>query len=305
MSFADLAARHAVAGPPAVPLWTLGCFHRRCITYATGLEDTSTRVIWVQSHGLTGDLRLPAVRPDVAHRGELAACTPAERAELARGEGFVARTHWRDGLMSWDAFASFQPYDKWPEPGRLERVGPCLVEWAPSGVYVEDWRLQAGSSGLCVGLSLVSETGPDGVPRPRAGGLLIAGDHALMLVDRRRPLPMGRAHEQLAARPDLWTDVFDASVAYARGGPRGWITKLAVDPFQVGKALFDEAAFSLAAEPGLLVQHGAGAWRERLWRIDTLLADQPREPATEAAEEGLAWLRREAAALGLPPEALA
>lgn len=302
MSLEILAVTRPYAEPLAAPAWTLGCFHRRCITFATGIEDTSTRVIWVQSHGLTADLRLPLVRPDVRARGALQACTASERAELARGEGFVAHTSWDGALMRWDAFAAFQPYEKWPEPGRLERVGSCLVEWAPSGIYVEDWRLQPGASGLSVGLQLVSETGADGVSRPRTGGLVIAGDHALMLIGRRAPLPEGRVHEILTAEPGLWEDAFDCEVAYAQRRDGGWSIKLAVDPFMEGRDLLGGAVFGADPSPDLLVQRNPGpegAWRERIWRIDTLRADLDAGAATPALPEGMDWLTREADALGL------
>lgn len=302
MSLEILAVTRPYAEPLAAPAWTLGCFHRRCITFATGIEDTSTRVIWVQSHGLTADLRLPLVRPDVRARGALQACTASERAELARGEGFVAHTSWDGALMRWDAFAAFQPYEKWPEPGRLERVGSCLVEWAPSGIYVEDWRLQPGASGLSVGLQLVSETGADGVSRPRTGGLVIAGDHAVMLIGRRAPLPEGRVHEILTAEPGLWEDAFDCEVAYAQRRDGGWSIQLAVDPFMEGRDLLGGAVFGADPSPDLLVQRNPGpegAWRERIWRIDTLRADLDAGAATPALPEGMDWLTREADALGL------
>lgn len=302
MNLSEFAAAQPYAEPPAVPEWTLGCFHRRCITFATGVEDTSTRVVWIQSHGLTADLRLPARRPDVARHADLAACTPRERAELARGEGFIARTAWDGQKMSWNTLAAFQPYDKWPEPGRLERVGACLVEWAPSGVYVEDWRLQPESSGLSIGLELVSETDVDGATRPRSGGLVVAGRHAILLIARRSPLPECRAHELLGSTPELWNEVFDADVAYARLGPGGWTTELAINPFRQGSPLFDEAAFTPGPQPNLMVQHNVDAqspWRERLWKVDTALADQARPARTPAGPAGLAWLDREADALGL------
>lgn len=300
MSLDRLAATRPYAEPLAVPSWTLGCFHRRCITFATGVEDPSTRVIWIQSHGLTADLRLPLVRPEVHARGALGACTPGERAELARGEGFVARTAWDGTLMHWDAFAAFQPYDKWPEPGRLERVGACLVEWAPSGIYVEDWRLQPGASGLAVGLQLVAETGPDGVSQPRSGGLVIAGEHALLLIGRRKPLPEGRAYEILAADPALWEDAFDCEVAYARRRDGAWPIQLAVDPFMEGRDLLGDTVFEPGPGPDLLVQRCSGpGWRERLWRIDTLRPDQAAATPTPASPEGTDWLQREADALGV------
>ncbi len=282
MRLADLARQAPFAGPLAVPSWTLGCFSRRCITFATGEEDTTTTVIWVQSHGLTGDIRIPASRV-IPDRKDVADCTAEELSHLARGEGFVARTSWRGDHMHWDAFAAFQPYDKWPEPGRLERVGACLIEWAPSGAYVEDWRMQEGSSGLSVGLRLVSETGADGIERPREGGLVIAGDHAILVLDRRSPFAGGRAHELIT--PDNSEAFFDCVVAYGRDGR----TVLAVDPFSQGQPLFADE-FERTADNELIQTDGP---IRRRWRIDTLLVDQARPLSTAVSEEGLKWLEAE------------
>jgi hypothetical protein len=281
----DLAAAAPQSRPLQVPAWTLGCFHRRCITYATGAEDASTRVIWIQSHGLTGDIRVPAERPDVSHRTGLDDCTAEELAALALAEGGVADTTWAEGRMNWSNWAAVQPYDKWPEPGELRRVGGSLLEFAPSGIYVEDWRLQGGGSGPLVGLRLLSE---DGVPRD--GGLVIAGDHALLALGRvaalegDEPLPVQAARGVDPAR------LFAAEARYAvRQGGR-YIVKLATNPFAEGEPL-DLAGFEPGPGPDLLRQ---GA---RLWRIDTLLAEQPIPLATPAAAEGLAWLEREGARL--------
>jgi hypothetical protein len=296
MRLEDLARDAPVAREPDVPAWALGCFHRRGITYATGQEDATTRVIWTQSCGLTGDLRLPADRPDVSARGALSECSPAELVELAKGEGGVADTAFQDGLMSWSNWAAFQPYDKWPEPGELRRVGPALIEFAPSGIYVEDWRLQPGSAGLRVGLRLVSEASPGGAPQARDGGLVIAGDHAIFALARRRPLVEGvPAHRQLAADPALAGAVYDAQAAYARQEADGrWRIALAVDPFMEGREL-DLDGFA-SGEPGYLSQT-LTCGTQRLWRIDTLLADQPIDLATPALAEGEAWLAREAGVL--------
>jgi hypothetical protein len=296
MNLEDLARATPFARPLAVPAWTLGCFHRRSITYATGAEDAATRVIWIQSHGLTGDLRIPVRRPDLNGRASIAECAPEQRVELAKGEGGVADTAFADGRMSWGNWAAFQPYDKWPEPGELRRIGPALIEFAPSGIYVEDWRLQPGSAGLRVGLRLVCETTPGGAPQPRDGGLVISGEHAIFALTRRRPLAEGvPAHRQLEADPALAGAVFDAQAAYARQGADGrWRIALAVDPFMEGRELELEGFTS--GEPGFLSQTLA-CGTERLWRIDTLLADQAPDLATPALAEGEAWLAREASVL--------
>jgi hypothetical protein len=269
------------ARPPAVPGWTLGCFHRRCITYATGVEDVSTRVVWIQSHGLTGDIRIPADRADVSHRAGLAACTGEELEALALAEGGVADTAWDGAQMSWSNWAALQPYDKWPEPGELRRVGASLLEFAPSGIYVEDWRLQPGSSGPLIGLRLVSEDGA-----PRDGGLVIAGDHALFALGRRAPLESDDPLPSQVRRGVDPARLFEAEARYATRRGEEYVTRLATNPFSEGQAL-DFDGFEPGPEPGLLRQG------PRLWRVDTLLPEVAAPTATPAEASGLAWLERE------------
>jgi hypothetical protein len=296
MTLEELARAAPVVRAPAVPAWTLGCFHRRSITYASGAEDASTRVIWTQSCGLTGDLRLPSRRPDVAARGALPECAPEELVELAKGEGGVADTAWANGLMSWGNWAAFQPYDKWPEPGALRRIGPALIEFAPSGIYVEDWRLQPGSSGLRAGLRLVSETPPGGAPAPRGGGLVIAGDHAVFALARRTPLAEGvPAWRQLAANPSLAETVFDAQAAYACRELDGvWRVALSIDPFLEGQPLSLDGFTPVGPDT---LRQTLNDGTERLWRVDVLMTDQTVHAPTPAAQDGETWLQREAETL--------
>jgi hypothetical protein len=295
MNLLELAAQAPQAAPLAVPPWTLGCFKRRCITYASGAEDVSTRVIWIQSHGLTGDIRVPVDRPDVSHRSGLTDCSREELVALAHVEGGVADTAFGGGLMSWGGWTAFQPYDKWPEPGELRRVGGSLLEFAPSGAYVEDWRLQPDSAGPLVGLRLVSENG-----RPREGGLVIAGDHAIAVLGRPAPLASDQPLPlQLRAAADarsLAKAVFAAETRYARRGAAGYVVELATDPFVEGSRL-DLDGFTAGPDAGSLRQAGLdadGELVERIWTIDTLLADQALGLATAAEPAGLAWLQGEA-----------
>lgn len=294
MTLEELAEASPYAEPLAVPAWTLGCFRRRCITYANGREDSSTRVIWIQSHGLTGDIRVPAWRPTAHGRTTLDAFSDREKVQLAAVEGGVADTSWSGDRMRWNNWSALQPYDKWPEPGVLQRVGACLIEWAPSGVYVEDWRLQPGGNGLMVGLRLVSETEEGGVERSRGGGLVITGDHALFTLDRPEPLPSDRAGlEQVAENPSLLSSVLAARADYAVRGADGWRIDLSTDPFAAG-SLLDLGAFDRDGQ-GHLIQT-VGTVRRR-WRIDTLLPDVQIPTTTPAAPVAEAWLMREGATL--------
>ncbi len=277
MTLDELAEAAPFAGSAKVPPWTMGCFHRRSITYASGEEDTGTQVVWVQSGGLTGDIRIPAGRPELGGRRSLADCSRDELAALAEAEGGVADTRFRRGRMSWDNWVSFQPYNKWPEPGDLRRVGGCLMEFAPSGAYVEDWRFQPGSEGLQVGLRLVSETGEDGVARPRDGGLVVAGEHVIQVLGRRKALPTSEpAAQQIRAAADLAAvvaEVFDCEASYFRRDP-GSVrcrVELSTNPLQEGLTQSVLGDFRPGPRMGLLLQQVSTAETtvERMWRCSS------------------------------------
>jgi hypothetical protein len=94
----ELVERCARAAASAgVPVWTLGCFRRRSITFSTGATDAQTQVVWLQSRGLTADLRLPASYPRLTGATPLAERAPEvlvaladERADLRARSGMDA-----------------------------------------------------------------------------------------------------------------------------------------------------------------------------------------------------------------------
>jgi len=163
----NLAALMAALPPkPAVvafPQALLGAFRRKSITFCTGLTDEATVVYWFQSASFTLDLRLP----------DGAGTSPSQR------QGWVGDTLWDEAAaeLSWDIRRSYQPRNQWPEPARLSVIGNCVLEYAPSGAYVEDWRQQA-TRGPLLGLRLVGlmdET--RGEILGLEGGLVVAGEH--------------------------------------------------------------------------------------------------------------------------------
>src|SRR5262245_39267322 len=83
--------------PAGVPAWVRGTFKRRSITFATGLEDARTLVIWVQSHRATGDIRIHPGRPKITASDRLEDMDRATLEILASVEGGVAETAWADG----------------------------------------------------------------------------------------------------------------------------------------------------------------------------------------------------------------
>jgi len=161
--------RKGIEGLP-FPRNLLGTFRRKSITFCTGVTDETTVVYWLQSRSFSIDLRLPE-----------AAATP-----LTERQGWIGDTLWDENarLLSWHIERSYQPRNQWPEPARLSIIGNCVLEFAPSGAYVEDWRQQS-SSGPFLGLRLVSVLNEaTGQETPVDGGFVIAGEHAAFAQSR-------------------------------------------------------------------------------------------------------------------------
>lgn len=161
---------HKGIGDLAFPRNLLGTFRRKSISFCTGVTDETTVVYWLQSKTFSIDLRLPE-----------AAATP-----LTERQGWVGDTLWDNATrqLSWQIARSYQPSNQWPEPARLSFIGNCVLEFAPSGAYVEDWR-QKSSSGPLLGLRLVSMINETtGQETPMDGGLVIAGEHAAFAQSR-------------------------------------------------------------------------------------------------------------------------
>jgi hypothetical protein len=296
--------------PGGVPDWVLGCFRRRSITFFSGETDSSTLVLWLQSRGLTGDLRLAVDRPKVGSLEELLACSPDELRRLGEVEGGVAPSEFSahdtgvalTGVMRWGEWEAFQLHAKWPEPGDLRRVGDCLMEFAPSGAYVEDWRLLEAGPGPLVGLSLLEERDREsGRVLHRGGGLIIAGTHALFVRGRAAQLAPADRLSQLIEQADRTqlTTLFSFDASYACMGSDGHFPVVASTlPWREGQPLLSLDGFSRAA-PGFLLQHSVEAGRalERHFRIDTLEATFAPVVGTPATPGARQWLSAEASTL--------
>jgi hypothetical protein len=292
-------------GALAVPGWALGCFRRRCITFFDGSEDTTTEVLWLQSHGSTADFRRRGSAPRVESLADVERLSEPERVALARVEGGIARTHWDGRHMTWTGWDAFQNHARWPEPGRLERVGHCLVEHAPSGAYVEDWRVEPCGTGPLIGLRLIDEREREsGALLHRGGGLVVCGQRAAFVRGRPAPLPEGERLEDLVrganATPEQLAAVFSCDAAFAEA--RGDVFRVthATLPWREGRVLVCLEGFEHDRErPGHVVQRANedGRELERRFVIDTLLPAFEVDPATPVTPEGAAWLAREREAL--------
>lgn len=300
MTLEDVAAARAQTNTLRVPGWAAGCVQRRSITFATGVEDLATRVFWVQAHGMTGDIRINPARPSLDRGTMLSSLDRKTLIQLASVEGGVATTSWSDPVMSWTDWTGFQPYDKYPEPGVMRRIGDCMIEFAPSGAYVEDWRFLPSRPGLLAGLRLVRETDTKDTTYPRQGGLVVAGDHAIRTLGRYHELPEGTRCQDFVARSSdpvsALERVFGCVTDYMVRENSFWRIAASTDPRREGMPTELIGSLKQGPESGTLVEeiNDTDGVAQRLWRIDSLEAGVEFSQSTPLTPDGLAWLDREA-----------
>ena len=289
----------------AAPDWLIGCFRRRSITFFQGHCNTSTEVYWLQTRGLCVDIRLATLRPRADGRTSLDDFTDLELTSLAQAEGGGANTAWDGRFMRWFDWCAFQLHNKWPEPGCLRRVGDCLIEFAPSGAYVEDWRLRPSRPGPVIGLRLIEERAvATGAVLHRGGALIVCGDHAALV--RGRP-----CEAKIKTR---WTDVlqenghrslakelFACETCYAAREPLSgdFITVSSTNPLREGKTLCIEEDFEFDSDTRHVYQtfEENGEIVQRVFTIDTLEDDHQFQRSTPVTASVAAWLASEAETL--------
>ncbi len=306
MTLREIAEQYPHCPGKKVPPWALGCFRRQSITYYNGVVDQETEVWWLQSHGLTADLRIRPGLPDLKGKSYPSDCTVQELNTLIQVEGGLAETRWDGHLMSWENWTAFQLHDKWPEAGMLHRVGDCLIEFAPSGAYVEDWRLQPGSDGILVGLELIEESNCDtGEILYRGGGLIICGNHAALIRGRAEDIPPTLRLDEfpldLLQVPEVRNAIFqfETSIASRSSEVEPYFIRHSTHPQRIGEVLLAEDGFEYEIHSNQIRQMFVenGIPRNRIFRIDTLETDVQISLETPVTSEGEEWFGRESSPL--------
>jgi hypothetical protein len=307
MNLQDLVIQHTQPAADGVPDWMLGFYKRRSISFADGLTDVHTHVCWFQSRNFTIDLRLPLEGQQLPAK-PLLEYSAEELQVLANYEGWEALCSWEGDVLSWHTDTSFQLHNRWPEPGVLKRIGNCMIEFSPSGAYVEDWRLQLSKPGALIGLRLLEEREvQSGFVHHRGGGLIVCGGHAALVLGRADPLesnPQGEPLRDLVARhaKDLqWLKrAFNFETSVAEGSlSAGYSVTLSTCARRVGQPLISLEGFERLADgkhvSQLLTVDGVA--RERLFVIDTLEPDISYAQTTRFTASAAQWYERESPTL--------
>ncbi len=145
---------------PTVPDLMLGCWKRAWIEFADGTRDDTTTVVWLQTESLMADVRIGAGHDGLRHRAGLHDCSVDQLRVLASADASSGFTECgsvdvdadgvRTATASWHTRGhgiNFQPVSAFPEPGLMSwnDDATVMIERAPSGAYVEEWRLVPGS----------------------------------------------------------------------------------------------------------------------------------------------------------------
>lgn len=234
----------ATAPRATVPVALRGCWQRAWIEFADGTRDDTSLVVWLQLESEMADVRLPARRGTVVDRSGFDDCSLDELRALVDSESSSgvtvcspvavgtdgvrsARAEWVDGPHS----VGFQPVSAFPEPGLLEWVADdVLIERAPSGAYVEEWHRLPGTTHP---LHHVIDADDRHIYR--------AGDAAVLVRDRRPPLPRIARLDELAAEcgddRDRLVALVDCEFSFARRRDGNYVIEASTLPWREGAVI--------------------------------------------------------------------
>lgn len=213
-----------VASPAAtVPAELFGCWRREWIEFSDGTRDDTSFVVWLQLPSLMADVRLSAASLALAGAGAAGFADYSLDAlrELAGSDSSTGATTCtpfvidadgvRRATAEWSSRVGFQAVSAFPEPGLLELHdgGHVMIERAPSGAYVEEWRLLPGTRAPL-----------ECVPLAAGATWYRAGTVGVLVHDRRRG-----------------GEALDCEFSFARQGISGWVIEHSTLPWRVGAAI--------------------------------------------------------------------
>lgn len=249
-----------------VPASYLGVWRRTLLRTADGREDRTTRVFWLQTQSLHGDLRMPEPTP----------MTIAQRIGQA---GFAGITEVRGDRCQWHRLVDFHP-DSGTDVGLMEFVSPDEVhETAPDGSYLEIWQRLPESVGTAHAVWLAAADDPQ-----RQGCLLQAGDCFMFVADRpvraSEGIPLQTQITGLGADQAEFMMGCEFSFGRISGGSRPWEITLSSLPGRSGRCLLlapPQASLDQWPVESLASLGGyppRGGWRRAAVSLPTMPAEE-------------------------------
>lgn len=242
---------------PHVPAELTGLWRREVITTPDGQRDDTTRVLWLQARSWYVDLRVPADRLSRPTFSGFADLSDAELVGLAAVQGFAGELAVSDGVCLWRRDLDQQPASAVPDEARYAVDGDVMVEDGIHADYQEIWRRAPSTPGPLAAFRLTGD------PLRRSGLMVVAGDHFLAFIDRRRALEDARSLLDLVETAlalglrDQAEALLSTNICYGRLAS-GWRVDLANLPWLEGAGFWGWPV-SFDASAGVL-ECGEQAW---------------------------------------------
>ncbi|MEL6815214.1 MAG: hypothetical protein AAFP03_10430 [Cyanobacteria bacterium J06598_3] len=264
----------------SVPSWLVGVWKRLSIE-ENGQKDTTTQVIWIQTHSCFGDIRIPADRPMLEPAiGSVQALSPAQAIALSHQAGFAGITRFHSGadgdLCQWHRALDYRPFEGQFDIGRVHWQGDILIETGIESTYTEEWqRIETGPTA-----ALTLLRGP-----MRQAWLVMCGDWFIYGCDRRFSLPAAGSLTELveasSVRETLVRETLqqpplvgvshyqylncEISLGHCQTGSVPWKIQNSTLPWKVGRSLWQDDELTLDKPNRRLIQSNKQS--ETIWAV--------------------------------------
>jgi len=252
------------------PEWLTGVWERKALWIEGAEPDYSTRVFYVQTPTLYGDIRIPESRTDVPNANSFEDLADNQLEELAVQEGFAGHVETVDDVVTWHREIDFQPPSEIPDVGRCRVDKPYMIETGIHIDYSEKWlRIDDGN-----GQFLAMHSDGDG-SEIADQILVVAGNHFLYARGRKYEMePMKSFSHLLQSKVFNREQVIgylDCEFSYGRirGGKKPWEISLSTLPFKEGKLLIKPGEMEILPELGAIYQRSRNlsSTVKRYWLI--------------------------------------
>ncbi|MBU3015838.1 hypothetical protein KO488_13810 [Poseidonibacter lekithochrous] len=303
MKIKDLIEKIGNKDNGGVPNWMMGYFKRRTISFFNGQSDNTTDVCWIQSKNFTIDLRLPK---NPVKNKDVNKYSIRDLDEVANYEGWVADSIYDGEKLSWSGGVSYLNHNKWPEPAFLKKVGNCMLEFSPSDVYVEDWRLQNHKKGPLIGLELVEETNlTTNMVTRKGGGLIISAEFAAICLGREPKVDESFQNQEKSLEEILLDEntiikekeeILKFETSVAKGDlESGYTIYLSTSPNRNDKELFLLDGYEYDEKNNQIIQTFTDHHQmyKRVYTIDFIDLEFDFATQTNTTDEAKAWFEQE------------
>jgi hypothetical protein len=254
----------------AAPKWLTGVWERKALWLGSAEPDYATRVVYVQTQTLFGDIRIPESRSGASNANCLEDLHDSELKELATQEGFAGYVEIADNVVTWQREIDFQPPTGIPDTGQCMVDKQHMIEKGIHSDYSEKWQRIDDGDGQFLAMQTEGDEG-----KVAKQILVVAGDHFLYARGRKHSLEPVKSLNHLFQIKDFTREqmirYLDCEFSYGRvrSGRKPWEIYLSTLPFKEGHSLITPGEMEVLLDLGVVYQHSRNisSTLKRHWHI--------------------------------------